>query len=249
MDRNSAVAARAGVWQRAFAIFIDGLVVSLILGLLGVTLFAPTGGKVRVSDIEGNSTQCGQPGVQASELSLLRDFKIKNASQCTSRFLGYVYDRYLVLSETTRPGTATYMSTLQYPIDADGHPSSAFYLDDLLPLVLAGYLVLLEWKQGSTVGKRLLGLQVRSLSGGPLSLAQAVKRTALRFIPVFPITLLYPMRAAMPLDSLPDLASYFSSGTFFAFAAGGVISWNFGSAIHRGELPWHDRWAGTEVIR
>jgi len=249
MQQNSAVAAKAGLWRRALAIFVDGVVVSLILGLLGVALFAPTGGKVRVSDIEGTSTHCGRADVQASEFSLPRDFKVTNAGRCTSQFLGFVYDRYLQVWEVTRFGTASYTRTLQYPIDADGHPSSALYLDYLLLFVLAGYLVLLEWKQGSTVGKALFGLRVRSLSGAPLSLAQAVKRTTVRFIPMLPIMLICLFMAVMRPDVLFASAQYFPGGFFCAYAAGGIISWNFGTAMHRGRLPWHDRWAGTEVVR
>ena len=71
----------------------------------------------------------------------------------------------------------------------------------------------------------------------------------MRLIPVFPIILLYPMMAAMPLDLFFELAPSFSSGSSFALVAGGITSWNFGATVSRGELPWHDRWAGTEVIR
>jgi uncharacterized RDD family membrane protein YckC len=45
-----------------------------------------------------------------------------------------------------------------------------------------GYLIILEWAAGWTVGKVLLGLRVVSLSGDQISVTQAVVRNLLLIV-------------------------------------------------------------------
>jgi uncharacterized RDD family membrane protein YckC len=178
---------------------------------------------------------------------------VTNAGQCTSQILGHVFDRYLVVSEVTHSDkgsyNVTYTRTLQYPIDTDGHPISAFYLDYLLLFFWAGYLVLLEWKQGSTIGKGLLGLEVRSVGGGSLTFVQAAKRTAILFIPFYPLLPFFVATIWMSPVGILNLAPYMFAAFAVCWVLLIVMGWNFIAAVRRGELAWHERWAGTEVVR
>jgi uncharacterized RDD family membrane protein YckC len=104
--------------------------------------------------------------------------------------------------------------------------------------VLPLYLLVLEWRFGSTAGKRLLGIAVRSAGGGSLSFAQALKRVALRSVPLTLsiVTLFLPPEHNVVITELVVLA------------AAAVLIVNVFVATGRGTLAWHDRWAGTEVI-
>lgn len=56
-----------------------------------------------------------------------------------------------------------------------------------LPFAVAAYYVISWTVFGQTVGKRLLGLRVVALDGGPVKLARAILRLAGYFLSAFPI--------------------------------------------------------------
>jgi uncharacterized RDD family membrane protein YckC len=71
----------------------------------------------------------------------------------------------------------------------DGWIWSAFHTPLLLvpwfvsySMSFVAYSVLLHWRWGQTLGKRVTGVRVHSLSGGPLSLRQAAMRDILPLI-------------------------------------------------------------------
>ena len=148
------------------------------------------------------------------------------------------------------PGPSTkFERSRTVPLDPAGHITKAYYLDAPTMLVLAAYILLLEWRVGFTVGKRILDLRARTLGGGPLTFAQASKRIGMRMVPfLIPSALVYkipvPFEASdfQPLTVDVDLAG--ASGLLMI-----VFLVNFIRAVHRQALPWHDRWAGTEVVR
>lgn len=53
-------------------------------------------------------------------------------------------------------------------------------------LLYLGYFIILEGRSGATLGKRLLGLQVQRLHGGPCTMRESLTRNALRVIDGFP---------------------------------------------------------------
>jgi uncharacterized RDD family membrane protein YckC len=170
-------------------------------------------------------------------------FTVTHVVRCTRYFVGIRHDWFLRVMEVTRTGPNTmYHRALTVPLDPAGRIAGALYLDDLVPLLLIGYLMMLEWRIGTTAGKRALGLRVRSLSGEPLELVQTGKRL-LRFAPVLPVIL-------FTLPAVGGLFFQYGSYALWICAAVAIVFLiQFCVAAQRSELPWHDRWARTEVVR
>ena len=53
-------------------------------------------------------------------------------------------------------------------------------------LLYLGYFILLEGSSGATLGKRVLGLQVQRVQGGPCTMRESLTRNGLRIIDGFP---------------------------------------------------------------
>lgn len=244
--QDPAVAARARFWWRTLAFFIDCCAVVFAVGLIGLVFFAPTGGTIRTSSVLFVATYCSPSDLNLAEFAIPEDFRITNAARCTTQFFGYVHDRFLVIREVKRSESAAGMSTvtrsIRYPVDADGRPAHAFYVDQLTLFVLFIYSMLMEWRYGQTLGKRILRILVRSLNGDPLTFTQSAKRTGIRFIPFYPLILMYVAIAAGQILVYFGLAIA-GSLLFIAMALNFIIT------VLRGNLPWHDRFAGTEAIR
>jgi uncharacterized RDD family membrane protein YckC len=242
---------RADFWRRTLAISIDLALIALIVTVAGVLLFGPTDGRVRIGGALIDVTRCSSVDPQRLVLSNPPPIHITDARRCTKSFFGLVHDRTLQVEEVTRSGTITYRRGETYPVDADGRVVQAYYIDTLILVLFVGYMLWLEWRFGQTLGKRIMHIRVQSLGGGPIDFAQAVKRSVIRILPwLLPVLLLM-------------LLSMFSTNFFLAFASGETIwiLWlvvvvtglvyvvNFVQTTRRRELPWHDRWAATEVVR
>jgi uncharacterized RDD family membrane protein YckC len=242
---------RAGFWRRALAILIDLALIAFISTITGVLLFGPTDGRIRVGSALIDFTRCSRVDPQQLTLPDPPPFHITNADRCTKAFFGIVHDRILRVAEITHSGATTYTRWMTYPVDADGHVTKAFYTDYLTLIVLVAYVLLLEWRYGWTLGKRVMHIRVQSLGGGPITFIQAVIRSAVRFLP-------------WPLFALPFILPLFTSyEAFFAFAASTtakmlilvtfiaalVFIANYVAATCRRKLPCDDRLAGTEVVR
>lgn len=240
---------RAGLWPRAIALLIDGCLVTLVLGLLGLALFVPTGGKIRVADMLVGSRTCTAQSPQVLKdlnIALPPDFQATHLVRCTKTLLGYVHDRVLIVAEMTQSGAATVTRELTVPLDTEGLPARPFYLDSLWFLVFAAYVVLLEWKAGRTLGKDLMDVRVQSAAGGLPTLVQVVKRFLVRFCPA----ILLGSLALMPMAGLTPTTA---PAVFWIVLLASLLSFlailgNFVIEVRRGELPWHDRFAGTDVV-
>ncbi len=246
---EEAGAIRGRFWRRWFALVVDVLAIGVVLAALGILLFGPTDGRIRVGNVPVHVRTCYGLSSLPAEFRLPQDFKVTHAARCTFSFLGYVYNRVMIVSEVTRSGAVTYTRSVTVAVDADGRPVWAFYLDYLVIFLLAGYLLLLEWRFGSTLGKNLLDLRVQSLGGGSLSFAQAAKRTFVRLLPVLILTPVLIPAMWLDADGLLALLNYFLPASAIAAAVGLILLVNFIVTVRRGNLPWHDRWAGTEVVR
>jgi uncharacterized RDD family membrane protein YckC len=242
---------RAGFWRRAVAFLIDAVAVSLLLSVIGLVLFAPSGERIRVAAAFGN-TDCAAVEPQQLKVSVPAGFRLTNAARCTRTFLGRVVDRTLVIEEVTKQAEKgdyeiTYKRSLTYPVDAEGHPVEVFQLDDLWIYVLAVYLLLAEWRFGATLGKKLLGVWVRPLAGGALTLDRTARRVLVRLVPFAPLALSSTNAkiAGLMLESMV---------LFLAVLGAWLLVWlvflvNFVHAVRAGNLPWHDRAARTEAVR
>jgi uncharacterized RDD family membrane protein YckC len=242
-------AERGRFWRRMFAFIIDAVAIGAVLAAFGISLFGPTEGRIRVTNVLVNVRSCHSLNALPAGLSLPKDFKVTQAARCTSQFLGWVHDRVMVVSEVTRSGAVSYTRSVTFAVDADGRPMRAFYLDYLVVFLLAGYLLLLEWRFGTTLGKNLLDVRVHSLGGGPLTLLQAAKRMFVRLLPAWILTAALLPVIWLDAGMLFSLMNYLLVVYAVGAALGLVLLVNFILTVRRGNLPWHDRWAGTEVVR
>jgi len=242
--------ARAGFWQRAGAFVIDGLAVGLILTLIGLALFEPTDERVRVSPIVGGNTTCTNVNPEQVKLPLPAGFKVTTAQHCITTFLGRTVDRNLVLTELTKEDRGsyelTYTRSLSYPVNGHRQTTDAIKLDQFWIFLLFAYLLLAEWRLGTTLGKKLVGVRVRPVGGGALTFVQTMKRLLVLFIPfsMFALTLFGTEMSALLLEH---------TVVFIALCVAWVVLClvflvNFIRAVRADDLPWHDRWGQTEVV-
>jgi RDD family len=240
---------RARFWRRFFAWTIDGCAVGAVIAAIGILLYWATDGRIRVANTVINTSMCAPGGAMPVGLDLPTDFKVHHVVRCTRTVFGIVHDQTLTVSEVTRSGPLTSTRSITFPTDAAGQPTQAFYLDTLSIFIFMLYLIVSEWGLGTTLGKDTLYMQVQPLGGGPMTAAAAVKRTLVLFIPIYPVMLAAAPVLALGRASMPVLMPYLVVA-FFAFLVLAVaIGLNFILAVRRGDLPWHDRWARTEVIR
>lgn len=245
---SAAPSLRARFWRRVFALVIDACAVGAVIAAIGIPLFSLTDGRIRVSSMLVDYSTCSTAAVPEG-LDLLVDFKVTHVRRCTRSFFGIVHDRTLTVSQVTRSGSVTYTRSITFSADADWRPTQAFYLDYLSIFILVIYRIVLEWRFGATLGKDTLYMRVQPVGGGAMTAAAAVKRTLMCFIPVYPFMLAaVPLMALSPTNIVAPL-NYFYVFLFVGVALTVVFGLNFILAVRRANLPWHDRWAGTEVIR
>ncbi len=249
-DTKDAVSERAGFWRRIAAILIDVIFISAVVGAFGAALYGPTNGAIRVRNTVIWTFECSATSVNRPDLRVPADFKPNAAAVCIRRFLGVEHDRVLVMAEVTKSGNVTHRRAINLPVDAQGGITRAIYLDYLTIFFIAIYLVVLEWGFGRTLGKRLLGLRACSLGGSSIKLSQAAIRTLVRLIPstwiIVVILIFLVLDPARPMSTLmSNMVIIYGSG----FVLSLVFLLNFILAVRRKNLPWHDRLAGTEVVR
>jgi uncharacterized RDD family membrane protein YckC len=240
---------RTGLWPRAIALLIDGCLITLVLGFLGLALFVPTGGRIRVAEMLVGSQTCAaqnQQVLQDLQIPLPPNFQATHLVRCTKTLLGYVHDRVLIVAELTHSGAATVTRELTFPLDARGLPAQPFYLDSLWFLVFAAYVLLLEWRAGRTLGKDLMDVRVQSSAEGTPTLGQVVKRFLVRFFPGILVGSLSLMSiAGVTATTAP---AFFWSVWLASLLSSVAVLVNFVVEVRRNALPWHDRFAGTEVV-
>jgi uncharacterized RDD family membrane protein YckC len=238
---------QAGFWRRAFALMIDTFAIHAVLVLAGMLLFAPTGGFVRIGELSGlNRSACASTATSIQRGGAAQTTRI---TFCESALLGVVHDRWSEAAEETQSGFLTVTRSVRTPVDAAGRPMRAFYLDQLLVLLLAAYLGIAEWLFGTTLGKRVVGVRVRSQDGSSLQLGTACRRL-LRFMPALPLIPAAVVAAAIPAEATALSVTYWVLLLLYVLSA---VLWvavlaNFVMAVINDDLPWHDRWARTEVV-
>jgi uncharacterized RDD family membrane protein YckC len=88
------------------------------------------------------------------------------------------------------------------------------------------YSVLLHWRWGQTLGKRVTGVRVHSLSGGPLSLRQAARCDILPLILSIVGVLLDLPDVAHGKNPYPDAAAGFAGiSTFHRVVLWSSLAW------------------------
>jgi len=106
------------------------------------------------------------------------------------RLLAYILDIAILygvlaggLQTLTRAlfGVPDYARLAQMPVQLEGCVLLTISLPTWLYFIICD--VICDVRGGSTLGKRVLGLRTTAVSGGPVSVGQAVARTALKLIP------------------------------------------------------------------
>jgi uncharacterized RDD family membrane protein YckC len=241
---------RGGFWRRVLAFVIDVMLVSAVIALVGVPFYGPTDGAIRVSNTVIHTTNCTAVAPDRIDVQLPADFKATAAAICVRTFFGQEHDRLLVVREVSRSGSVTYTREITMPVDAKGRVVRVFYLDYLTLIVLAAYLLIAEWRFGTTAGKTTVSLRVRSLDGTPITLSQAAIRTFVRLLPFAPIVVVMWLAAVRdPAQGAAFLLSNLLITSLVSLALMLILLLNFILTVRRRDLPWHDRWAGTEVVR
>ena len=233
---------RAGFWRRAIAFVIDVCLIGLLISVIGVISFRLTDGRTRLSSGLFDISICSKADPQKIGLPIPPNFNVTEADDCTKGFLGLQHDRVVTITEITESGSVVYKRSFSYALDSNGHPTDVLYIDFTWLILLPVYILLAEWRFARTIGKRLLGIRIRSLSGGPIGFVQALKRLIIRFLswPFWALSYAAPVQASMSLF-------LFVSGLLCV--SGLTVGVNFILATRHRLLPWDDRWALTEVVR
>jgi uncharacterized RDD family membrane protein YckC len=238
-------AKRAGFRRRAFAFVMDLLLVNMLVAAVGLAAIELTGGRVRVANTIDDVRSCGAWQPLAPDLPVSNEFAGGEMRRCTRAVHGFEYDRTLVVREaaiSVNPDAELKQATLT--TDADGRPVRAFYLDSLSPLVLAVYLLLLEWRFGATFGKWAFDMRVRTLGGGPIDFWQAGKRALIRALVVLGSAETQVALRMTTAYALPDLGLWSELINLLALMYVGA----FAVAVSSGLPALHDLWAGTQVV-
>jgi uncharacterized RDD family membrane protein YckC len=143
----------------------------------------------------------------------------------------------------------------------DGWIWSAFHTPLLLvpwfvsySMSFVAYSVLLHWRWGQTLGKRVTGVRVHSLSGGPLSLRQAAMRDIVPLIITIVGVLVNLPDVAHGKSPYPDTTAGFAGlGTFDRLMLWSMWAWWILEVVtmlfNSKRRALHDFIAGTVVTR
>ncbi len=248
---TSTTAPRARLATRFVALLIDLVIVSGLVAAIGLTAAAVTDGRVRISSSVVSAQDCQT--VPVPEPLALPNSVTADVRRCTRSLFGFVYDRQLIVLSNWGEGQASGdPSPAAIPLDKAGQPVHPVYLDILVLPALALYLLLLEWRRGTTPGKWLVGAEVVSEGGGRPSLLQSAERTLARVIVLVPAMI-------VEISGLPEPGSRISlklitsSGPESIIV--GLLGWVTVAYLiativlaMRGSRPPHDLWAGTDVV-
>ena len=248
---------RAGPGQRVLAIAIDLLVINLLIAVVGLAATGLTDARVRVANTVLNVVDCASLVPVSPGVRLPDSFEAADARLCTRSVFGIVHDWTLVVSETAKAGEdARDRRQIAIPADSTGRAVHAYYLDDVIVVVLGVYLIILQWRFGTTLGKRIVGIRVQSLSGAPLTIFQAATRNSPTLIvllavfvtegsssPLLPATYLINLRLVTS-HGIADFGLWWDGLKLIAF----LYFISLVVTSKRRTQPLHDQWAATEVV-
>jgi uncharacterized RDD family membrane protein YckC len=246
---------KAGFWRRFLALLIDMAVVFIPLQVLVAVLFAQTNGGVQGSAFGITYSRCAEVDIPSGGLQLQPSppAGANAAMVCSVYFFGFETARTLTVSKTTQDGYLTTSIYQVYPLSADGFPrDNVFQTNWLAVLVLLAYLAAMEWRKGSTVGKRILGVRVFDASVPErigLPLRKAILRQVAMWLGAIPILLVLVAASFSMSETGLANASLFFAGLFVAgLAALAWITWIVISVSNKRD-PIYDRLVGTSVFR
>lgn len=243
---------RANFWQRISALIVDGLIILTMVTLIGVTLSKITGGEIRVQSTIIKSPDCRTLDALPNGLELPRDFKPTSITACTYSFLSIPYNWDVTAKrggqQDFKVGDTEYTASKKlsytFPLTPSGIAAQPIEIDEYAFVLYGFYFIALEWLFGGTLAQRFFCMRVRSVSGGPASLIQIVKRFTIRFGWLLLIPIGQHLAYVLPDHMIAILVGLSASNLAIVLAL--VV--NARRTMRKGELAWHDRWAQTEVV-
>lgn len=244
--------ARAGFWRRVGALLVDAIIILLPLQILTAVLFAQTHGTVqgnfgittRICATVDHLPEGLQPPPPASTNSI---------TECRSSLFGFETSRALSVGTVVEEGNTTTGRFLTYALDADGKPTSPFDMTWVAMLALLIYLVLIEWRRGATVGKRILGMRTIDTAAPSqigIPLRKAITRQLAMWIgtiPAFLVMIKILFLSDDPLNAMSGDAFWLAFIVAFTIEIAWFI-WIIVSVSKKRD-PIYDRIAGTSVLR
>ncbi|WP_319771914.1 RDD family protein [Breoghania sp.] len=251
--------------SRAVALLIDLLVVSTALTVVFYVLSTPFSARFIVpSFIKTNS--CEQSNFLSNE-RMEQLLPLKSGEQhiqriCETRSSFLFKSNITYITAFIRDGNKTYSRSIAYYSDELGNHTRYYPMQLPFYIILALSIAIITGKFATTPGKKYLGLQVTTESGGSPSVRQCLIREMVKFFPLFALAAYETVGFENPTpDELAVSASKLfqtmeSSEMHSAFSgqlAAGIlifiafIWFQFGSFIRwRGQTYW-DRLAGLYV--
>ena len=247
--------ARAGFWRRAFALFIDAMLISVPIQIAVAALYPVTNGRLQISSgIIYND--CRTNVALATLPPALNPPPLAGANRafiCRSSFFGWETARWLTIARVTHEGAITKTISIHYRLDRDNNLTNPHAIDWLAWLASFIYLVALKCGIGTTIGKMLLGLRVidaRQPDHIGIPLAKAILRNLLLWMGVYPMLIV--LLGALLLGS-GNVGSLMNNGYFTWLMASGLVAlavyvWIV-IDVARKRDPIYDVIARTAVVR
>lgn len=177
-----------GLYRRALAWMIDAVVVLAACALLSPVLFAASGGVLNQAQV-WSSPRCDSRAQAPAWMVADAGFIPDRVRDCTHAIFGLPSGRYLVLSagpegRDKRGGREHAMARqwAAFPLDSDGDAGRALRIGWRIDgLVIAVVVMLSEAAFGTSIGKAILALRVRSVRGRRAGLFSVVLRNGLLY--------------------------------------------------------------------
>jgi uncharacterized RDD family membrane protein YckC len=242
---------RAGFWRRWLAAVIDGIIVMIPFQMLAVVLFATTAGMIQMDNGFFSSCMNGTTIPRGLDPPPPRD---SNAIRvCRISFFGAPTGATLSVARVAHDGGATATVSQTYMLDTDGTPVRGRSIDWIFQLAFVGYLIVMIWKSGKTLGSRILKVRVID-TANPGAAGVPLRKTIVRYLammigaaPAIAIFLYQRIAVGGTADEM------FTSGFFqwigYAAVFGAIWVLVLIVQVARKRDPVYDRLAGTAVVR
>ena len=160
MPNGLSLRPRAGFWRRCAALLCDAIIITVPLQLLFAGLYVVTDGAVQAAGLFSRCQTLRDVSQLPEGLNPPPPAGSNFARLCQANNFGVEVGRWLVVRRVTKEGNVTKSTSRRYDIGRDGKIINANRVDWLITVALFIYLVMLEWRFGATLGKRLLRTRV-----------------------------------------------------------------------------------------
>ncbi len=237
---------RAGVWRRLAALLIDVIAIAVLLQLLALVLYPLSHGRIQYA---GGvfALSCNKLDKVPEGAAIPPDFNANSILDCHQTVFGLTAARILHVARTTHEGLMIKSVQVARMLDADGVPVTAFSLGILALPLLIGWRLSFDLGRGSP-GRRACGIRLASAADAGRPSTAAVRwRYALLFV-VFSPFLIWSIAEIVSPETAAD-PGWLLWIVLASYCPGLIVLLQAWRAAFRREDPWHDRFAGTCVLR